>query len=254
MLEMLLPDVGRPLRVLLLGAHCDDIEIGAGATIAALAAARPDTDFTAVVLTSVPQRAAESRACLTALTAPAHIDITVHDLPDTRLPAHFDAVKDVLADLSRRPWDLVLTHQRHDAHQDHRMLGEFAPTAFRDHLVWQFEIPKWDGDLGTSRPSVYVPLTRADIDAKWATLDEHYVSQRGKDWWDAETFSALARLRGMECRAPYAEAFRVEKLTIALGATTPAALSTTATTATAPSTTVTATAAPTARTTPGEQP
>ncbi|GAB94016.1 LmbE family N-acetylglucosaminyl deacetylase [Kineosphaera limosa] len=218
MLNVPLPQLDRPLRVLLLGAHCDDIEIGAGGTVAALAQQRPDTQFAAVILTSVPERAAESRACLAALANPADIEVTVHDLPDTRLPSHFDEVKDVLADLARQPWDLVLTHQRYDAHQDHRLLGELAPTAFRDHLVWHFEIPKWDGDLGTSRPNVYVPLTRAQIDAKWAVLDEHYVSQRGKDWWDAETFSALARLRGMECRAPYAEAFRVEKLTVDLSA------------------------------------
>lgn len=217
MLDVLLYDPGRPLRVLALGAHCDDIEIGAGATLRALARHRPDTHFAAVVLTSVPVRAAESRACLSAFVAPATIDITIHDLPDTRLPAHFDAVKDVLAGLSRRPWDLVLTHHRHDAHQDHRMLGEFVPTAFRDHLVWHFEIPKWDGDLGRSEANTYVPLSAQDLATKWAILDEHYLSQRGKDWWDQETFTALARLRGMECRAPYAEAFRVEKQRIAFG-------------------------------------
>ncbi|MDO5712315.1 MAG: PIG-L deacetylase family protein [Micrococcales bacterium] len=216
MTSLAFPDPGRPLRVLLLGAHCDDIEIGAGGTVAALAASRPDTRFVAVIFTSSPQRADESRACLTALTAPASIDITVHDLPDTRLPAHFDAVKDHLACLSRTQWDLILTHHRFDAHQDHRLLGELAPTAFRNHLVWQFEIPKWDGDLGTSQPNVYVRLSRADVEAKWATLDEHYLSQRGKDWWDQETFSALARLRGMEVRAPYAEAFRVEKAVVDL--------------------------------------
>lgn len=216
MLDLLLSDV-RPLRVLAIGAHCDDIDIGAGGTLAALTAARPDTAVEAVILTSTPERAAESRACLTQIAAPASIEVTVNDLPDTRLPAHFDEVKDVLAGLSRRPWDLVFTHHRFDAHQDHRMLGEFVPTAFRDHLVWHFEIPKWDGDLGTSRPSLYVPLTHDQVDAKWAALDRHYVSQRGKDWWDPETFSALARLRGMECRAPYAEAFRVERQRVRFG-------------------------------------
>ncbi|WP_068426601.1 PIG-L deacetylase family protein [Piscicoccus intestinalis] len=211
MLEFDLPDPGRPLRVLAVGAHCDDIEIGAGATLHALAAARPETQFCAVILTSVPQRAAESRSCLAAFVEPATIEVTVHDLPDTRLPAHFDEVKDILAELSRSPWDLVLSHQPNDAHQDHRLLGQFVPTAFRGHLVWQFEIPKWDGDLGSSGANVYVPLSADDIARKWATLDEHYPSQRGKDWWDAQTFAALARLRGMECRAPYAEAFRVDK-------------------------------------------
>lgn len=201
-----------PRRVLAIGAHCDDIEIGAGATLAKWACEDPSTEFTFVVMCSTAERALESRACLSAIVGPAAATISVHRLRDTRLPAQFDEVKDVLGGLSRRPWDVVLTHHRHDAHQDHRLLGELAPTAFRDHLLLQFEVPKWDGDLGSSRPNVYVPLTPAEVGRKWAMLDEHYASQRGKDWWDAETFTALARLRGMECRAPYAEAFRVEKM------------------------------------------
>lgn len=199
------------LRVLGVGAHCDDLEIGAGGTLARLAAERPGSSVDFVVLTSTPERAAESRACLAALVAPIMPRIVVHDLPDTRLPWRADAVKDLLHELACEPYDLVLTHQRHDAHQDHRLLGELVPGSFRNHLIWHFEIPKWDGDLGTSRANLYQPLTAQDVQRKWECLDEHYVSQRGKDWWDAETFSALARLRGMECRAPYAEAFRVEK-------------------------------------------
>lgn len=214
MLDIVLNEVGRPLRVLAIGAHCDDIEIGAGGTLAALCAARPDSQVAAIVLTSVPERADEARSCLEEITAPARLTLTVHNLPDTRLPAHFDEVKDVLAQAAREPWDLVLTHHRFDAHQDHRILGEFVPTAFRDHLIWHFEIPKWDGDVGASKASVYVPLTRKQVDAKWFALDRHYVSQRGKDWWDRETFAALARLRGMECRSEYAEAFRLEKATV----------------------------------------
>lgn len=210
---LLAPTAG---RILAIGAHCDDIEIGAGATLAAWARQDPALRFEFVVLTSTPARAEESRACLSALVGADRAHITVHDLPDTRLPAHFDAVKDVLAELGGHAWDAVFTHQRFDAHQDHRLLGELAPTAFRHHLVLQFEIPKWDGDLGTSRPDTYVPLTADQVQAKWRALDEHYPSQRGKDWWDAQTFEALARLRGMECRAPYAEAFRVEKSTLAL--------------------------------------
>lgn len=203
-----------PRRVLAIGAHCDDVEIGAGGTLASWAAGDPALSVHCVVLTSTPQRAEETRACLTALCAPADVTLDVHDLPDTRLPAHFDEVKNILAELSREPWDVVLTHHRYDAHQDHRLLGEFIPTAFRDHLVLGFEVPKWDGDLGSSGATVYVPLTADQIAAKWAALDAHHVSQRGKDWWDAETFAALARLRGMECRARYAEAFRAEKLVL----------------------------------------
>ena len=201
-----------PRRVLAIGAHCDDIEIGAGGTLSSWAKQDPDIEFHSVVLCSTPQRAQETRDCLTALCAPATVSVDVLDLPDTRLPAHVDAVKDLLATLSRTSWDLILTHHRFDAHQDHRLLGECAPTSFRDHLVLGFEVPKWDGDLGTSKANLYVPLTRAQVEAKWSALDACHVSQRGKDWWDAETFAALARLRGMECRTPYAEAFRVEKM------------------------------------------
>lgn len=216
MLDLCLGDLGSPLRVLAIGAHCDDIEIGAGGTLAALCAARPNTHVEAVIFTSGAERAAEALACLAEITAPADLTVTTHDLPDTRLPAHFDDVKDMLADLAQSRWDLVLTHHRYDAHQDHRLLGEFVPTAFRDHLIWQFEIPKWDGDLGASQASLYVPLTGAQLDSKWQALDRHYASQRGKDWWNRETFAALARLRGMECRSTYAEAFRIEKARIRL--------------------------------------
>lgn len=205
---------GASRRVLAVGAHCDDIEIGAGGTLAAWAAQEPALRLHCVVLCSTPRRAQETRDCLAALCASADLTVEVLDMPDTRLPAHFDDVKDILAALSHEPWDVVLTHHRYDAHQDHRLLGEIAPTAFRDHLVLGFEVPKWDGDLGASGANVYVPLSEDQIAAKWDALDTHHVSQRGKDWWDAETFAALARLRGMECRARYAEAFRAEKLVL----------------------------------------
>lgn len=208
----LLPESAQAVRVLAIGAHCDDIEIGAGGTLGKWAREDPATDFTFVVLTSTPERADESRACLRASVDPSNATIEIHELRDARLPAQFGQVKDILGGLSAHPWDVVLTHQRYDAHQDHRLLGELAPTAFRNHLVLQFEVPKWDGDLGTAGPNLYVPLTTDEVARKWAMLDAHYPSQRGKDWWDAETFTALARLRGMECRAPYAEAFRAEKL------------------------------------------
>lgn len=203
-----------PHHVLAIGAHCDDIEIGAGGTLAKLAREQPDTRFTFVTLTSTGERAAESAACLAALVSPTQPDIVVHSLRDSRLPAQFDEVKDILAGLAVEPWDVVLTHDRNDAHQDHRLLGEYAPTAFRDHLLWHFEIPKWDGDLGSLRPNLYIPLGRDEVDTKWATIDKHHLSQRGRSWWDPETFKALARLRGMECRATYAEAFRVDRIVV----------------------------------------
>lgn len=209
------PFPGNPRRVLAIGAHCDDIEIGAGGTLSSWAAQDPSVEFRFLVLTSTPAREVETRSCLAELVRPCAPEILVHALPDSRLPAHFDQVKEILGQQARLPWDLVLTHHRFDAHQDHRLLGELAATAFRDHLILQFEVPKWDGDLGRSRPNLYVPLSGAQVAAKWAALDRHYVSQRGKDWWDEETFAALSRLRGMECRATYAEAFRVDKLVLA---------------------------------------
>lgn len=208
----------RPLRVLAVGAHCDDIEIGAGGTLARLAdeTGGHGVEFTAVIITSTPKRAAEATGCLTELVAPAPMTVITHGLPDSRLPSHYDQVKDILGDLSRHPWDVVFTHHDEDAHQDHRLLGTYVPTALRNHLVFSFEIPKWDGDLGRIDANVYVQLTPAQMHAKWATLDAHYVSQRPHDWWSEETFSALGRLRGMECRAPYAEAFAVRKAVLDL--------------------------------------
>lgn len=200
-----------PLRVLGIGAHCDDLEIGAGATLRSLVDARPESTFEFVVMTSNPEREAETRSCLQAFVAPSSCRVTVHDLPDTRLPWRADEVKDLLAKMAQHDYDLVLTHHARDAHQDHRFLGEFVPTAFRNHLIWHFEIPKWDGDLGASGANLYCPLTSDQVEQKWQLLNSHHRSQWGKDWWGAETFAALARLRGMECRAPYAEAFRVNK-------------------------------------------
>jgi LmbE family N-acetylglucosaminyl deacetylase len=108
--------------------------------------------------------------------------------------------------------DLILTHRRDDAHQDHRELRRLTWTTFRDHLILEYEIPKWDGDLG--QPNVYLPLGAEIMDRKLALLEEHFATQRGKDWFDPETFRGLARLRGAECRAPerYAEAFVASKL------------------------------------------
>lgn len=217
MINLMLPALG-PTRVLALGAHCDDIEIGAAGLILGLRARPVGMRFHAFVATSSKERAAECRSSLTAF-AGSDSSIDTAMLPDGRLPAHFDRVKDYLAGLATRPWDLVLAPHAQDAHQDHALLGALTPTAFRDHLILHYEIPKWDGDLGSLRPNLYIPLTEAQVRRKWDLLNEHYPSQRGHDWWDAETFTALARLRGIECRARYAEAFRADKMTVGLGPT-----------------------------------
>lgn len=206
-----------PLRVLAIGAHCDDIEIGAGGTLARLLASRDDVTLGALVLTSSPRRAQEAQESLQALGAAALTSLRIEALPDGRLPGQFDRVKDILGEVASEPWDLVLAPQPDDAHQDHAMLGRLTPTALRDALILHYEIPKWDGDLGSLRATTYVGLSPQEIHAKWDHLDRYFPSQRGHDWWDKETFTSLARLRGMECRMPYAEAFRVSKSVITLG-------------------------------------
>ncbi|MGB3829250.1 MAG: PIG-L family deacetylase [Ornithinimicrobium sp.] len=214
MIDLLLPARG-PIRVLAIGAHCDDIEIGSGGLILELHARPSGMQLHAFVATSTPQRAAECRASLTAFAGP-DTSIELAALPDGRLPAHFDTIKNHLASLAAHPWDLVLAPHPHDAHQDHALLGALTPTAFRDHLILHYEIPKWDGDLGSLQPNLYLPLTQEGLHTKSELLQEHYVSQRAHDWWDAETFAALARLRGIECRARYAEAFRADKMVLGL--------------------------------------
>lgn len=197
-----------PLDVLCVGAHPDDVEIGCGGTLLSLAR-REDLRLTVAVLTGTPDRNEESARALREI-APA-VETHFAGLPDGRLPAHWDAVKERLEELARqcRPPQLVLTHRVDDAHQDHRLLGDMVTTVWRDALVLHFEIPKWDGDLGA--PSHYVGLTPEQARSKVDLLERSFPSQRSHDWWDEEVFLGLMRLRGMECRRPYAEAFYVSK-------------------------------------------
>ncbi|MGH3952340.1 MAG: PIG-L deacetylase family protein, partial [Pseudonocardiaceae bacterium] len=146
----------------------------------------------------------------------ADLRLTVLKLPDGRLPAHWDEAKSALEELrGRTDPDLLLAPRTDDAHQDHRGLATLVPTAFRDHLVLGYEIVKWDGDLG--RPSAYQPLSRELTELKVALLQRHYASQRQRPWYDCEAFLGLARIRGIECHAHYAEAFYTGKLTLDLG-------------------------------------
>lgn len=201
-LHFQLPD--RPLRLLALGAHPDDIEIAAGGTLLTLDVDAPEVRY--VVLTGTACRQAEARTAAAAFLPSADLSVELLDLPEGHLPAVWAEVKDALEAVARG-WvpDLVLAPSADDAHQDHRTIGEIVRTVFRDSLYLAYEIPKWDGDL--DRPSVYVPLSAAAIRHKVSLLNECFPSQAGRDWWDDEVFCGLARLRGMECRAPYAEAF-----------------------------------------------
>jgi LmbE family N-acetylglucosaminyl deacetylase len=193
--------------VVALGAHPDDIEIAAGGLLLSLPAG---VTVHYVLATGVPARQEEARAAATAFLAHGSVEFHLHDLPDGRLPAHWNATKEIVEAAARLGTpDLVLAPSTDDAHQDHRLLGSLASTAFRDSLVMHYEIPKWDGDL--SRRSTYVPLTVEQGRRKVALLHEHFPSQKARDWWDDEVFLGLARIRGMECRAHYAEAYTVTK-------------------------------------------
>ena len=199
-----------------LGAHCDDIAIGAGGTLLAVCAARPGVRVDVLVLSGGgTEREDEERAALADFCPGADLRVTVLKLPDGRAPAHWDEAKAAVEDLrAGTDPDLLLAPHRGDAHQDHRTLAKLVPTAFRDHLVLGYEIVKWDGDLG--QPSAYQPLAPEVAQAKVDLLMRHYPSQRRSPWYDREAFLGLARIRGIECRAPYAEAFHPNNLTLHL--------------------------------------
>lgn len=196
-----------PLEVLCLGAHPDDVEIGCGGALLQLAH-RDGTTVRGVVLTGGDERVAESRAALDAFVPGARLQS--FGLPDGRLPAHWDEVKEALETVATtcRP-QLVLAPRCDDAHQDHSLVGSLVRTVWRDALVLHYEIPKWDGD--TAAPTHFVPLTEEQARLKVKLLNAHYPSQAGHDWWDDDLFLGLMRVRGMEARAPYAEGFFATK-------------------------------------------
>jgi LmbE family N-acetylglucosaminyl deacetylase len=209
----LAPPAGR-LDVLCVGAHPDDVEIGCGGTLLRLGE-RPATTVTGLVLTGTPERRKEAEAALPEFFPGAVV--RAFDLPDGRLPAHWDAVKEALEEVAaeHRP-TVVLAPRADDAHQDHRLLGQLVSTVWRDALILHYEIPKWDGD--SRSPDVYVPLTEEHARRKVELLHRCFPSQSGRDWWDDEFFSGLMRLRGVESRARYAEGFVCRKLTLDLDA------------------------------------
>jgi LmbE family N-acetylglucosaminyl deacetylase len=201
--------------VLAIGCHSDDIEIGCGGTLLALLEANPELAVDWVVLAAPGERGAEARASAEAFMAGASDSrVEVHEFRDGFLPYVGGEVKDVFEALKGRvDPDLILTHTAHDAHQDHRLACELTWNTFRNHLVLEYEIPKYDGDLG--RPNVYMPLSAEIADRKIALLEQHFRTQLGKHWFDGETFRGLMRLRGMESVSRYAEAFTARKLVLA---------------------------------------
>ena len=219
MLPFQLGLIDGPIHLVALGAHPDDIEIGCGGTLLKLAESVPELTAEFVIATGTPLRLDEARRAAELFLPECEVSVTSAELPDGRLPSYWNETKELLEATARgasavggrRP-DLVLAPSRTDAHQDHRLIAELAPTVWRDHLVLHYEIPKWDGDV--SRPWLYVELTEEQLRDKIALLHKAYPSQVPHDWFDEEVFAGLARLRGMECRARYAEAFTTAKATM----------------------------------------
>jgi len=205
---------GQTLKVLCLGAHSDDIEIGVGGTLLGWIAAGATLDVHWCVLSACGPRYAEAMAAADAiLEGAAARRIECAEFRDGYFPYQGAEIKEWIEDLKTRvnP-DVVFTHRSDDAHQDHREVSRLTWNAFRDHLVLEYEIPKWDGDLG--QPNFYVAMSEEIMERKLEILDVCFSTQRSKDWFDADTFRGLARIRGMECRAPgrFAEAFIARKL------------------------------------------
>jgi len=206
----------RALQILCLGSHSDDIEIGCGGTILRLAEDFPGSIFHWVVFSANGVRAAEAQRAAELFAGRDRLQgPLLKTFRDGFLPFAGAEVKDIFEALKPTVSpDLILTHYRNDAHQDHRLLSELTWNTFRDHWILEYEIPKYDGDLG--QPNVFVPISREICHKKVGYLMETFQSQRGKHWFEEETFFSLMRLRGMECNAPsgYAEAFYSRKLVL----------------------------------------
>lgn len=215
------PDLAasRPLHLLCIGAHSDDLEIGCGGTLMSWLASPRPVHVTWVVLTADQTREKEARKSAKALLKSAvSVDVVVGDFKDGFLPSQYEGVKAFFESVkNRRPADIVLTHRLEDRHQDHRLASELTWNTWRNHLILEYEIMKYEGDLG--HPNFFVPLSSKIAHRKSEHLSRHFGTQRAKDWFSSENFSALARLRGLECRAPsgFAEAFCARKIVCGMG-------------------------------------
>jgi LmbE family N-acetylglucosaminyl deacetylase len=203
-------------RILCLGAHCDDIEIGCGGTILRLIQENPKLEFQWVVFSSNPVRKREARKAAAAfLKNSSRSKVVIKNFRDSYFPYEGNAIKQFVASIQKsfQP-DLIFTHTRNDLHQDHRLLCELTWNAFRNHLILEYEIPKYDGDLGS--PNCFVGLDESLCKTKIRHIVESFRSQSSKPWFTEDTFRALLRIRGVESNAEgrYAEAFYCRKALI----------------------------------------
>ncbi|MGH7277246.1 MAG: PIG-L deacetylase family protein [Candidatus Rokuibacteriota bacterium] len=203
-------------RVLCLGAHCDDIEIGCGGTMLTLVAGHRDLDVRWVVFSSGVARKEEALASAERfLHGAGRSAVTIHDFRDGFFPYDGGAIKEQFEQLKHEVApDLVLTHHRHDAHQDHRLVAELTWNTFRNQLILEYEIPKYDGDFGS--PNLFVPLDESVGQEKIHHILESFKTQEAKHWFSRELFMSVLRIRGMEASAPtpYAEGFYCRKLVL----------------------------------------
>jgi LmbE family N-acetylglucosaminyl deacetylase len=203
-----------PLKILCLGSHSDDIEIGCGGTILRLLSSR-ELDIVWVVFSSNSKREREARnSAELFLSRARRKEVIVKTFRDGFFPFDGAEIKSFFEDLKTTLPDLIFTHSRSDAHQDHRLVAELTWNTFRNHLILEYEIPKYDGDLG--QPNFFVPLDQETYEKKVRYIMEAFETQRTKQWFEKETFLSLMRLRGMECVAPsgHAEGFFCRKLVI----------------------------------------
>ncbi len=220
MLDLILPhQPRRSPAILCLGAHADDIEVGAGGTIFSLLGEYPRAHVHWVVLSAAGEREREARASANGfLAAAGSSEVAIHAVRDGFFPAEYGRLKGLFEKLKRivDP-DIILTHRHNDAHQDHRTVAELSSTTFRNHLMLEYEIPKYDPDLGN--PNLLVPLSRKCADAKVKALMRHFASQRDRHWFTPDTFYGVMRLRGVQCAAAsgFAEGFHVAKFCLKVG-------------------------------------
>lgn len=206
----------RRLNILCLGAHCDDIDLGCGGSLLALLRKHPAAHVTWVTFSGSTERERELRASARRfLRSAALANVVTHRFRDGFFPGQFTAIKDSFEGLKRLPRpDLIFTHERDDVHQDHRIVAELTWNTFRSHLIFEYEIPKYEGGLTT--PSAYVALERTDVERKIRILLASYRTQREKTWFTADTFRALMRLRGIEsgAKSGWAEGFHIAKMLV----------------------------------------